>query len=112
VYTFNVPSAGKYFVQAQVRAGDAGSNSFFLNVDAEPEAPGMIWDIPLTSGFEKRTVSWRGSGTEAANQFSPKAFDLSAGQHQLLIRGRERNTQLSSVSIIKVPNAPQRLRVK
>ncbi|HWB01667.1 MAG TPA: choice-of-anchor D domain-containing protein [Verrucomicrobiales bacterium] len=112
VYSFNVPRTGKYWIQAQVRTAGDGANSFFLNVDAEPEAPGMIWDIPLTNEFEKRIVSWRGNGTDGANQFTPKFFNLSAGQHQLIIRGRERNTQLSSVSIIKLPDPPQRLRVK
>jgi len=59
----------------------------------------MIWDIDITSGFEERTVSWRGSGTYDANEFVPKVFSLSAGEHELIVRGREGDTRLDQVRV-------------
>ena len=100
VFTFTITNAGSYIIQALVNAPGDGANSFFVNVDAEPVAPTMIWDIPITSGFEQRIVSWRGDGTDVSNQFVPKVFTLSAGVHQLIIRGRETNTQLQSLAIL------------
>jgi len=53
----------------------------------------MIWDIPLTAGFMDRTLSWRGDGG------GQKIFNLQPDMHHLIIRGREANVQLSSVTI-------------
>jgi sulfur relay (sulfurtransferase) complex TusBCD TusD component (DsrE family) len=99
VYTFQIASAGDYVVTALVNAPDAGANSFFVNLDAEPADPTMIWDIPVTSGLAERTASWRGNGTPDSNEFAPKVFTLTAGTHQLIVRGREANTQLGTITI-------------
>jgi hypothetical protein len=98
-YTFTVATAGNYSISAKVNAPDDSSNSFFVNIDAQPTDPTMIWDVPITSGFASETVSWRGNGTTTSNQFTPKVFTLSAGTHQLIVRGREANCQLSSITI-------------
>ena len=98
-YTFTVSAAGDYLVSALVNAPDDSANSFFVNIDAEPVDPTMIWDIPLTSGLVERTVSWRGNGTPDINQFTPKVFNLSAGTHQLIVRGGEANCQLGTVTL-------------
>jgi hypothetical protein len=101
---FIITNAGTYAIQAMVNAPETSANSFFLNMDAEPQAPTMIWDIfPCTLGFEPRLVSWRGSGTDTNNQFAPQVFNLSAGAHQLIIRGREANAQLQSMTIRQFP---------
>jgi hypothetical protein len=103
-YNFNVTEAGDYKVKIVVDAPHAGSDSLYVNIDAEP-VPGnsMIWDImPLTSGFEERTVSWRGNGTFSAPEFPEKAFTLSAGNHELIIRGREGGTKIDRIVIEKV----------
>ena len=65
----------------------------------------MIWDIPVCSTLTSRTVSWRGNGNgdPASSQYSPKVFTLSAGTHQLIIRGREANTTLGTISIAAAP---------
>ncbi len=111
-YVFSVAQSADYVVSGMVNAPDDGANSFFVNVDAEPVDPTMIWDIPVTSGFESRTVSWRGTGTPEA----PKLFSLTAGSHTLIIRGREAGVQLDRIDITKVgtttrPAAPTNLRV-
>jgi hypothetical protein len=103
-YTFNITTPGNYVVQALVNAPNEGANSVFLNIDADPQSPTMISDIyPLTSGFAIRTLSWRGNGTDVSNQYIPKVFNLTHGTHQLVIRGREVNTQLKNISIVPYP---------
>jgi hypothetical protein len=102
-YDFNIPSAGNYVIQTLVNAPTEAANSFFVNVDAEPQDPAMIWDIPVTSGYAARTVSWRGNGTPSTNQFVPKIFTLTQGSHQLIIRGREADTRLRSLSLMPYP---------
>ena len=89
IFTFKIAQAGDYVIHAVVSAADEDSNSFFLNVDAMPEDPLMIWDNEVTQGFDTRVVGWRGSGDAAAPEFAPKIFKLSAGEHKLYVVGRE-----------------------
>jgi hypothetical protein len=105
VYSFDIVNAGNYLVSAVVNALTEGENSFYVNIDAEPTDPLMIWDIPVTIGLTSRTVSWRGNGTSspASAQYNPKVFTLSAGTHQLIIRGREADTILGAISITATP---------
>lgn len=90
-YRFYLPEPGDYLVTALVDAPNDGSNSFFVNIDAEPD-PTMIWDIPPTKGFEERAVSWREEGIQ-------QIFRLDQGEHELIIRGREGNARLAQISI-------------
>jgi hypothetical protein len=101
-FTFKVAAAGDYVIHAVVNAPDEDSNSFFLNIDAAPEDPLMIWDMEVTKGFENRVVSWRGNGDSGSDEFAPKIFKLTAGEHKLFIVGRE-PAQLKSVSIRPAP---------
>jgi hypothetical protein len=103
VYNFTITNAGSYEIQALVNAPSVNANSFYVNIDGEPQNPTMIWDImPVTSGFEQRTVSWRGNGSENNDQIVPKVFNLSAGPHQIIFKGREPYTALSSFTLIPV----------
>jgi hypothetical protein len=104
VFTFTVTNAGNYVIESLVDAPSEDANSFYLNVDAQPEDPDMIWDIDVTSGFEKRVVSWRGSGTDSSDEFAPKRFKLTPGAHKLIIVGREPGAQLKSLSIRPAPS--------
>jgi hypothetical protein len=103
IFKFTAPKAGAYVIHAIANAPDEDSNSFFLNIDAEPQDPEMIWDIEVTKGFEERVVSWRGSGDTTSDEFAPKRFTLTAGEHKLIIVGRE-PAQLKSVSIRPAAN--------
>jgi hypothetical protein len=98
VFNFAITNAGDYVIRALVNAPAEDANSFYVNVDAPPEDPAMIWDIEPTNGFEQRTVSWRGKGDVDSDEFVPKRFNLSAGTHKLIIVGRE-PAQLKSISI-------------
>jgi len=103
VFNFTLTQAGNYVLQAVVNAPGEDSNSFYVNVDAQPEDPAMIWDIDVTSGFEERTVNWRGNGTAESDEIVPKRFNLSAGAHKLIIIGRE-PAELKSISIRPAAN--------
>jgi hypothetical protein len=100
VYNFTIAISGSYVVSAMVNAPSDGENSVYINVDGEPTDPLMIWDIPVTSGFTNQIAAWRGNGTPTSSQFSPKIFSLTAGTHQLYVRGREENTQLQSFTVV------------
>jgi hypothetical protein len=89
VFTFTITKAGDYMIDGLVDAKDDDSNSFFINIDAQPEEPLMIWDHEHTMGFELRTVCWRGTGDAAAPEIAPKIFKLTAGEHKLYLVGRE-----------------------
>jgi hypothetical protein len=106
VYTFTTSAAGNYVVSILVSTPNTDNNSMFFNIDAQPTDPKMIWDIPVTTGFVSQTASWRGNGTTSSSspsgltaQYSPKVFSLAAGTHQLIIRGREANCQLGTITI-------------
>ena len=100
VYNFTITNAGNYLIKAMVNAPEEDSNSLYVNIDAQPEDPAMIWDIvDVTSGFEERTVSWRGKGTPEQDEIVPKHFKLSAGAHKLIVVGRE-PAQWKSISIL------------
>ena len=100
-YTFSISNAGDYVVEATVNAPNDSYNSLYVNIDEEPTDPVMIWDIPITSGFERRSVNWRGGGTYDSNQYVPRVFTLSPGSHQLIIRGREGNVRFDRLSILR-----------
>lgn len=105
-FAFTITYPGNYVVRGQVAAPSASANSLFINMDAEPSSPTMIWDIPVTSGYETRLAGWRGNGSDVSNEFTPKVFTLSAGAHQLVIRGREANVRIQSLIISQLPPAP------
>jgi hypothetical protein len=98
VFNFTIPTPGNYVLKGMVNAEDDSSNSFYLNIDAQPEDPLTIWDFEVTQGFEERPVSWRGNGDGSNDEFNPKVFKLSAGAHKLNVAGRE-PAQLKSISI-------------
>lgn len=115
VYGFRITNAGNYVVAVNLNAADDAANSLFVNIDGEPTDPAMIWDIPVTSGFETRVASWRGKGTFDQNEFVPVVFYLTADTHRLVIRGREAGVQVGRITLspltVARPSPPQRLRI-
>lgn len=106
VFNFTVTNAGSYQIETLVCAPDGSSNSFYVNIDAQPVDPDMIWDIDVTTGFEKRVISWRGNGDSSTDEINPKRFNLDPGAHTLVIVGREPGTLLKSLTIR--PAAPEK----
>jgi hypothetical protein len=99
VYTFSVPTTGDYVISAMTAAPDSDHNSFWINIDTEPIDPTMIWDLALSTTLTQTQVSWRGTGDDGSDQFNPKVFNLTQGTHQLIIRGREANSLLGTITI-------------
>ena len=99
-FEFSITNAGDYVVHGVANATSEESNSFFLNIDADPEDPLSIWDIEVTTGFEERVVNWRGTGASGSDEFDPKVFKLTAGNHKLIVYGREPDAQLKSLTIL------------
>jgi hypothetical protein len=110
-YNFTLNLSGSYVISAQVSAPNTSGNSFYVNVDSQPTDPAMIWDIPTTSGFVSQTVTWRGNSTNGAPQYSPKSFALSSGSHNLIFVGRQPNVLLSTITVVRLPDPPQGLKV-
>ena len=98
VFWFTNRVAGNYVISAQVLAQNAGSDSFFVNIDADPTDPLMIWNIPNSPTVSNQTVTWQGISLTV-----PKVFLLSAGAHQLIFCGREAGAQLGAVTIAPAP---------
>lgn len=100
-WRFTAPTTGIYTITCEVDAPSGAANSFFIDVDVEPTPVTHIWDVvTFTTGSESRTVTHRGAGDFDTPQFDPATFSLSAGVHTLIVRGREANTKLDSVTII------------
>lgn len=97
--TVRVPATGEYLLEALVDAPAADADSFYLDFDQSPTDPAAIWDIvPPAAGFRWRVVTRRGSGNTDVPEFDPMVFNLSAGEHRLIIAGRER-ARLKSVRL-------------
>ena len=117
-YAFRITNSGNYTVSVSVNAPSDAANSLYVNIDSTPTDPIMIWDIPVTAGFSNQSVSWRGNGTDTANQYVPAVFSLSAGVHELIIVGREAGAELGQITIAPYlggrstpPSPPQNLRI-
>lgn len=103
IFTFTITNAGEYVIEALVDAPADNCNSFYANVDYEPEGTDMTWDLAITKGFEKRMLSWRGDGSPFTPEFAPKRFTLMPGTHKVIIVGRESEVLLKSLTIRPAP---------
>lgn len=87
---------------ALVNAPNASQKSFWLTIDGFPQDPENIWDVTnFTSGLELRPVSQRGNGTFNADQFPTNTWSLGAGQHMVIVCGREANVQLGTMQLLQ-----------
>ncbi len=111
VYTFTITNAGDYAILAEVNSPTGTTNAFCVNIDEEPQQPGMIWDMPATSRFTEKAVMWRVSGGPGTSKPTAKYFHLTPGRHQLIIRGISAGFQLRSFRILQGPARPSNLRI-
>lgn len=103
VFSFSVTNPGQYVILAVAEAPGQDANSLFVNIDSEPKDPEMIWEIPIATGFKTNLVS--------TSLGKPRYFDLTSGQHQIIVRGREANVKLSQLRILPRLSPPTGLRV-
>ncbi len=109
-YTFTITNGGEYAVALFVKAPAGRSNSFYVNLDAEPVDPAMIWDVPTSETFTNSFVTWRGNGTPDRPQFSAKFFALAPGPHRIIVRGRAAQTEFTRLSLWRRPTPAGNLR--
>ena len=100
-FRFNAPFTADYEVSALLSCPDGGSNSLYINIDAQPVDPTMIWDVPITSfGLERRTAAWRGERDwNVTSSVLPEDAAFNAGRTSFVIRGREANTVIGPITI-------------
>jgi hypothetical protein len=103
VYSFSVTNSGQYVILAVAEAPSQDANSLFVNIDSEPKDPEMIWEIPIATGFKTNLVS--------TSLGKPRYFDLTIGNHHIIVRGREANVKLSLLRILPRLSPPTGLRV-
>lgn len=111
-YEFSLPKDGEYGIVMEVEATNSAANSLYVNIDAEPQDPQMVWEIPLTIGFENRSVFWPEAGTGQTGSAKPKYFHLDAGRHELVIRGREPGVKVRTIYVVPRPHPVSNLSVK
>jgi hypothetical protein len=109
-YVFQVPDGGEgdYRIEGRVIAANGGDDSFYVSMD-QPSTAGIdAWDIYYEIPETERSTSWgwdevtyRGSGVYNCPQSDPKIFDLSKRVYTLYIHGKETNTKLDVVRIVK-----------
>jgi hypothetical protein len=110
-YAITISQPGGYVILATVSSPEHAS-SLAVNIDAEPTAPTMIWNIPLGQEFTNRTVTWQGEGAATNALPRRKVFDLSPGPHQIIIRGGDdAGVRLDRFSIARIPAPPGNLRI-
>ena len=99
-YDFIVTNAGNYVIRALVKAPSFGARCLYVNIDAEPVDSSSIWAVPIGLDFNSRFVSWLGTSNCLSPQFNPKIFNLAAGSHQIIVRGKDPNVELDQISLV------------
>jgi hypothetical protein len=97
-YVFTV-NAGRYVIWGHVLFDSTGGkDSFFVKIDDRPETTWHTQGGQNVFGWDR--VSDQGSSPVGSPpQFDPVYYDLTAGQHTLVIRGREAGAQLDLLLI-------------
>jgi hypothetical protein len=93
----DVAVAGMYEVWGRVQAEHTGGDSFWVSMDAGPEA---LWDLPI-KGWSWAPVVDRDNPERA------QLYHLSTGAHALLVRNRESGAKLDIVELRRfAPDVP------
>lgn len=94
-YVFNVPSPGQYYATGIVNWPNVGSNSLYIAVDRDPVDGVDVWGLPppgpTTTGFQPLAVTL----PDQPNQ--SHLWTLTAGNHTLVIMGREQDAELEKL---------------
>ena len=89
-YSFSVPEDGVYTIWGRYIASNLAQNSFFVEMDGAGQD---IWDMtPLSDSWRWGKITGRATG-------SVLQFNLTAGEHTLVIRGREKDSALDKIII-------------
>lgn len=89
-----------YIVTVSVDAPNLGANSIYITFDSTNIETTTVCDITnVTSGFETRTVVWRGNGNSTNPTVVPKLFPLTVGIHRMEVGGREPNMLIDTWTV-------------
>lgn len=96
-FTFDIATAAAYRVWCRVLANDALSDSFFVSMDGGAED---VYDTAenLWSPLWQYTLL-NGRGGSKPLTLNPRLFNLAAGTHQLVLRGRDLNSTIDRIII-------------
>lgn len=104
-YSFMVYEAGDYVIGVDVWAPDEGSDSFFVDINNDPintPVDYKVFDTIRSSSPTFDFVNWRGNnGSATSHEFDPVIWNLGVGTNTVYFRGRESNTELYNVYLIK-----------
>lgn len=104
-YPLNVTATGNYTIQGLVDFPSLGANSFFLNIDAQPDSTQQFTSAFITfdSLFE-----WRPVTNSPFTSGFPRVFSLTSGAHTLVLRGREAGARVKAFTItaLAIPSTP------
>lgn len=107
-FTFNIVDPGDYFLKAYVMTPDDGGtsdhNSFFVDMDNIPDITisEYVYDTVETASYVWDDVSLRGpNGSMTSAEYDPKIWTLTAGTHTIYIYGREEDTRLDKIKLVR-----------
>jgi parallel beta-helix repeat protein len=95
-YTIIIPTNGEYKIYGRIIAETNGDNSFFVQVDDNAE---RLWTMTVANNWIWDEVNHWGNGTESNPEIDPVVYNLSAGEHILIIKHREDGTKLDKLLI-------------
>lgn len=96
----NTSEFGVYKIRGRVYAPDSQSDSFYYSINDQEEE---IWDFRMTHNlWQEREVSKRGSGTYSDPEVPVYTFELPAGDHKIVFRGRDAGARLDYLVLEKI----------
>jgi hypothetical protein len=102
--TFNVPSAGTYYVWGRVLAPSASGDSLFVSMDGGVEDVYDVAENVWSPLWQWTKVNGRGV-TGIPLTLNPRTFVLTAGSHVIAFRMRDANSKLDRIFITNNANA-------
>ncbi len=103
-FNFNVPADGKYVIWARVKGPTADNDSFYVAMDGQEDVFDMN-DEGVEPKNEWKVMRINGRDEKDPFTLNPRVFELKAGKHTLVIRGRETGAFLDWVTITNKMNA-------
>jgi hypothetical protein len=100
-YALSVTAAGTYKIVAKVYAASDAYDSYYFSIDG---AQLDIWDYTLANNnaWIEDDLAKRGTGSTDAPQYNPYVFSLSAGNHILMLKGRELEAKVDYFYLVPV----------
>ena len=99
-FSFTITAGGPHTVAVLLEAPATNHNSMLISIDSEPNDSTALWAIPPHSGFATNLVC------NAVPVVRTRVFNLSAGMHQLIMRGCSPNIRLARIWVQNARPAP------